>query len=71
MNTFNANQSCEEIGGHLMENLGEQLLPVIDMTDPKTADFYWAFMRLQGNAIAAQLNVAFGLGLLKRVASTD
>lgn len=48
-----------------MENIGQEMLPLFDMTDAKTSEFYWVFMKMQGVAIAAQLKAAIDLGQLK------
>lgn len=68
MNLFDPTQDLEVVAGKLMENLGQQLLPLCDMSDQKTAENYWIFMRMQGSSIAAQLQAAFALSMLKRKA---
>lgn len=65
MNTLTPQDPPEQIGDKLMENLGQQMLVLFDMTDERTSEFYWVFMKMQGVAIAAQLKAAIDLGQLK------
>lgn len=55
MNTFTPGENLNNIGTKLMENLSEQLLPLFDMTDAKTGEFYWVFVMMAGQSIAVQL----------------
>lgn len=54
-------------GQALLENLGEQLFPLLDMTDQKTSDFYWTFVAMQSASILAALKQAEIAGALKLV----
>lgn len=50
----------------LVEVLSQEIIKECDMTDEKTAAFYWAFVGMQVDGIAAQLESAFRMELMKR-----
>lgn len=50
----------------LLEVMSQEIIQECDMTDLKTSDFYWAFVKMQVDGIAAQLESAFDMELMKR-----
>lgn len=65
MNTFTPGDTIGALDGKIMENLGEQMLPLLDMTDDTTSKNYWALMAMFGASIAAQIEAAERVGLIK------
>lgn len=63
MNTYAPGDT--NIGGKLMEDMSERILPLFDMTDTDTQKNYWTLLEIQGRAIEAMIKIAFENGLLK------
>lgn len=65
MNPIQQITNIDESGLKIMEGLAEQMVSLLDMTDAKTSENYWAIMKSIGMSAQAQLQVAVELGLLK------
>lgn len=52
----------------LLEGLAELLIPLLDMTDQKTSEFYWIFVGMQSASILASMKAAASVRALKLAA---
>lgn len=68
MNTYAPGDT--NIGGKLMEDMSERILPLFDMTDPTTQKNYWILLSMQARAMESMIQIAFENGLLKPAVKT-
>lgn len=68
MNTYAPGDT--NIGGKLMEDISERILPLFDMTDLATQKNYWVFLEIAGRSMESMIQIAFENGLLKPAVKT-